>query len=357
MRRHVLFFVHGMGAYVNPDGTADDTWSKDASSALREQYEKYAFLKRKPFDQRFETVHINYDTEIYKLVSRWQSESQAIMGPGMPAAGPARKLVKWLNNGAALDENFAWTHAACVILYRYFPLMRQRIKIHVANQIHQALAPNSDGAVSTWSIVAHSLGTIIVHDVLHAMDATTPNEAGISVLDAMVASAQVLAMIANVSKILETDVKVYDGLLVPQSMVRNQSACYSYINCNNDLDPFVIPKRFDPPASNAAWALAKRNGSYVDISTSNVNELNVHSIRNYLINPDVHIPILEYLCGSGSITEDESREAKAAFHSDAAERARLEQLCAEVQTRVGGDAGASRWGEYAGNFFSLLKRA
>jgi hypothetical protein len=359
VRKHVLFIVHGMGAYVTAAGAADDTWSKDASAALKEQYDKYTFVRRKPFEERFEVVHINYDTEIFKLVKRWQDESQSVLGAGVPTAGPALKLVEWLNGGAKLDNNFAWTHAACVILYRFFPLMRQRLKIHVANQIQRALAPNAQGAVSTWSVIAHSLGTIVVHDTLHAMDSTTPNEAGISVLDTMVPSAQVIAMIANVCKVLENDVNVYDSLVVPQSMVQNQSCCFSYLNCNNEFDPFVRPVPFAPPADHPAWTLAKSNGTYLDIQIANVHELNVHSLRNYLVNPAVHIPLVEHLVGLGSVTDKEKRDAAAGFKNvpkQMIDTARKE-LDTRLRTHFAGDPGVTQWFDLAGVLFAMLKKS
>jgi len=348
-----------MGDFVTAAGEADDSWSKDAAAALKEQYDKYAFVRRKPFEERFEVVHINYDTEIAKLIKRWQTESQSILGAGVPAAVPAAKLVRWLDGGAEQDDNFAWTHAACVILYRFFPLMRQRLKIHVANQIQRALAPNAQGAVSTWSVIAHSLGTIVVHDVLHAMDATTPNEAGISVLDTMVPSAQVIAMIANVCKVLENDVNVYQSLVVPQSMVQNQSCCFSYFNCHNQLDPFVRPQPFAPSDANPAWTLAKSNGTYLDIETANAHELNVHSLRNYLVNPAVHIPLLEYLVGTGSITNEEKRAAAAGFRNvpdQTIENARKE-LETRLRTRFAGDPDAEQWFDLAGVLFAMLNSA
>jgi hypothetical protein len=359
VRKHVLFFVHGMGAYVKADGAADDTWSKDAAGALEEQYNKYKFVKRKPFAERFEVVHINYDTEIFKLVKRWQDESQSVVGAGVPTAGPAVKLVSWLEGGAKLDDNFAWTHAACVILYRFFPLMRQRLKIHVATQIQRALAPNAQGAVSTWSIVAHSLGTMVVHDVLHAMDSTTPNEAGISVLDTMVPSAQVVAMLANVSKVLENDINVYDSLVVPQSMVQNQSCCFSYLNCNNRFDPFVRPRPFAPSADHPAWTLARTNGAYLDIATANVHELNVHSLRNYLVNPDVHIPLLEHLVGIGSVTDKEKSAAKTGFKkvSDQAIETARKKLEKRLREEFGGDPDAEQWFDLAGVLFAMLRKS
>jgi hypothetical protein len=349
-----------MGAYVNAAGEEDHTWSIDAAAALKEQYNKYAFVRHVPFDDRFQVVHINYDTEIFKLVKRWQTESQSILSTGVVTAEPAVKLVKWLDGGAKLDDNFAWTHAACVILYRFFPLMRQRLKIHVATQMQKALAPNEAGAVSTWSIVAHSLGTKVVHDVLHAMDSTTPNEAGISILDTMVPSAQVVAMIANVSKVLEDDdVNVYDGLVVPQSMVQNQSCCFSYLNCNNAFDPFTRPLPFRPPATHQAWALAKANGTYLEIETHNVHEVNVHSLRNYLVNPAVHIPLLEHLVGLGSVTDEEKLKAKEDFRNVPKETidAARKQIEARLRDQFAGDPKVAQWFDLAGIFFQLLRTA
>jgi len=49
MRKHVLFFVHGMGSYVNASGTPNHSWSKAAVKALKEQYNQYAILKLAPF--------------------------------------------------------------------------------------------------------------------------------------------------------------------------------------------------------------------------------------------------------------------------------------------------------------------
>lgn len=356
MRKHVLFFVHGMGAYVNAKGEPDNTWFDDAKNALKEQYDKYEFVKRKRFEDTFELVYVNYDTEIFKLVKRWQDESQKILAAGIPAAVPAQKLVGWLDNAAQLDNNFAWSHAACVILYYFFSLMRQRIKIHVANQFQKALAPNQDGAVSTWSVIAHSLGTIVTHDVLHAMDSTTPNQAGISILDTMVPSANVIAMVANVSKILETDPKVYESLVVPQSMVQNQSVCYNYLNCNNQYDPFVLPEPFNP-GDREAWALAKANGTYVDISIRNVHELNVHSIRNYLVNPDVHIPLLEKLVGVGSIAPQEAAAERGKFKDvpDTAIKQKLNGITTRLHEKVPDQWNKNAWFELAGKFFALCK--
>lgn len=313
MRKHTLFFVHGMGSYVNASGGAKHAWSKAAAKALKEQYDKYLIPRSVPFDERFDVVHINYDTEFHKLLKRWEDEASKILASGDATAPIVQDMLGWLQGGAETDDNFSWTHVSDVVLYKFFSLVRQRIKIHVANQFRDALAPNADGAVTTWSVIAHSLGTIVTHDVLHALDSSTPNQAGISILDAMVPSANAVCMIANVSKVMEhEDVDVYDSLVVPSSGIKPNTACFNYVSCNNKWDPFVIPEPFDP-SGNTPWDVALANETFLDIEIENIHEVNVHSVANYLVNPAVHIPLLEMLCNVGCILDDEREQAFEEF--------------------------------------------
>lgn len=306
MRKHILFFVHGMGVYVDESGDSDDSWGIGAAKTLKSQYEKYPSLVSS-FDEVFEPVYINYDAIFNNVLKRWAAEAQTITGSGIEAAEIATRMVNWLSNGAQTDDNFAWTHVGDVILYRFFNLVRQHVKIKVANQIHDALEPKDGVAVTRWSIIAHSLGTAVTHDVIHAMSSSSPNEAGIPILDALVPNANVIAMIANVSKTLENNAKVYDSAVVPPV------SCDVYLSANNKYDPFVsekvlVPDRFNP-TGRPRWDAAISDDKFYNIESANVHEVNVHSIDNYLVNPAVHIPLLRALCGAGSIPS--SLELKA----------------------------------------------
>ncbi len=312
MRKHVLFLVHGMGAYVRDDGSADDSWSDKAAAELKTVFGNFPGITV-AFEDFFEVININYDTVFNDLIQRWATEAETIIDSGIEAAAPVEKMVSWLTNGAETDDNFAWTHAGDVILYRFINLVRQRVKVHVANQFHDALQPNADGPVIQWSVIAHSLGTIVTHDVLHAMDSTTPNEQGISILDATVPNANIVAMLANVSKRLETNVKVYESAVVPPGV------CDIYLNANNRYDPFVndallVPERFKPVGL-AAWDKAAADDAYLDVEIENIHEINVHSFKNYIVNPAVHIPILEALVGFGSISQAEKDNAVSQFQN------------------------------------------
>lgn len=310
MRKHILVFIHGMGVYVTKNGKPDNTWAKDAVKALKEQYEKYPSLVT-PFDDLFEPVYINYDVIFNDILTRWAEEAQTITGQGIEAAEVATRMVRWLDDVDKTDKNFAWTHVGDVILYRFFNLVRQRVKVTVAKQIHDALEPGAEGAVTRWSIIAHSLGTIVTHDVVHAMNSATPNEAGIPILEAIAPRANVIAMIANVSKTLENNAPVYESVVVPPT------SCDVYLSANNKYDPFVsesllVPESFKP-YGHAIWDAAKNNKKFIDIEPENIHELNVHSIRNYLVNPHVHIPLLRALCGPGSIPDSLANAAVNKF--------------------------------------------
>ena len=129
----------------------------------------------------------------------------------------------------------------------------------------------------------------------------------------MVGNAHVVAMIANVSRTLETDVRVYESAVRPPDGAGGPAVCDEYVSCNNKLDPFVaealaIPERFDPSGV-AAWDRAKANGTFVDVEIGNVHQLNVHGLRNYMVNPAVHIPILERMCGFGLISDQQKQDA------------------------------------------------
>ncbi|MDX2418095.1 MAG: hypothetical protein QNK19_11605 [Xanthomonadales bacterium] len=348
MRKHVLFLVHGMGDNVNDDGSVETGWAKNAEETLKEFYNDYQILKLVPFEERFEVVAINYDTIFNNLLKRWADQSAALRATGVPIDGIVKEVFDWLDNGAKQEDNFAWTHVVDVVLYRFFSLVRQRVKTHVAKQFMAALKPNNEGAVTSWSVIAHSLGCIITHDVLHAMDATSPNEAGISILDAMVPSANVVAMISNVSKVMENDIGVYDSQVVPPTTIKSNTACFHYLNANNKLDPFVLPMRFDPKGD-PEWKQAKQSKSYLDIRIDNVHEKNVHSFKNYLVNPQVHIPLFEQMAGRGSIMANEKDQAKQQFKN-----IKSDQLLAKAKDLLKNTKSTS-WFKVVGNLYGQLK--
>ncbi len=313
VRKHVIFFFHGMGVNVDENGEPKDDWGTLAADLLKKQYQSYPNSLIVDFDNLFKPVYINYDKIFHKILSNWEQNFSTINEAGIEASEIAIRMLEWIEGGTELDDNFLWTHLGDVVFYRFFNHVRQLVKIEVANQMHQELFPNEDGYITSWSIIAYSLGTIVAHDVVHAMDITSENEAGIPILNNIAPPANAIIMIANVSKTLENDSFVYESQVIPQL------TCSKYLNINNKYDPFVtedllIPEIFDPLGGYYdLWDEAYQRGTYIDIRSTNINEVNTHSFRNYIINPSVHIPILNSICGIGAIPYDIAENAISNF--------------------------------------------
>ena len=164
MARHVLVLLHGMG-------THGSDWADDAKDSLEGLYQNYGVLGRFDFEERFRCEAITYGNVFEQIVTNWATMSGEILASGqLGSAGEVRSLVDWLENAGETDDNFLWTHVADVALYRFFPLVRQRVKAQVANRIFAILQEAIDDGDSDWSVIAHSLGTAVAHDTLHAME-------------------------------------------------------------------------------------------------------------------------------------------------------------------------------------------
>lgn len=349
-RKHVLVLVHGMGDYVDDDGGIDSGWADRAEATLEELYAQYSMLKLMPFEDRFEVVKIDYDTVFNDLITKWAHQSVDLKSAGVPIEGVVKEVFDWLDGGAKQTDNFAWTHVADVVLYRYFRLVRQRVKVHVAKQIVAALKPNAHGSVGQWTVIAHSLGTIVAHDVLHALSVETAPETGLPILDTMVPSATAFVALSNVSKVLENDAPVYDSEVVPPTELNPTTVCFNYLSADNRYDPFLLLERFDPK-DDPEWKLARKQKSYLPVRTKNVQELNVHSFRNYMVNPAVHIPLFDLIVGPGFVLPDERAQAERDF-----EQIADDALLKEAQ-KLAKDSKAETWFERIGKFYALLEEA
>ena len=298
-----IFLVHGMGHH--PDG-----WHVPVQTALKKLYGKYN-LSRIPFDRRFNLKPINYDSVFRTLVTRWQNDANAL-GPAAAALGASEvsNLVGWLRNAGQVDNNFVWTHAADVLLYRLFYSVRQEVKTHVAAEI--ATEIDNLPASARWSVIAHSLGTAVAHDSLDMLMSGKQEDGSPTGFEARHEQALVIAMVANVSRVLQTAAKVYDSNVKPGNAGQNGRGCRRFLNFRHVLDPFTIPKMFRPdawPDSNAAT-----KGLYQYVEVNHVHDVNVHDLVHYLKNPSVHIPLFRALSGFRSaVTNEQEAEAQENF--------------------------------------------
>lgn len=295
---HLIFLVHGMGAFA-------PGWSESAQKTIRDQYATYSALSFIPFNQRFTFVEINYNDEFEALRKVWRDMSKAL-GDALKAGAPGqlgktpddKKFVADLNHVAGLadKDNFLTTHVVDVLLYVAARQTAATVRESVRNQIFKALnAQVKAGNTLRWSVIAHSLGTAVVHDSLHEAYSDKPTKKGGKL--ATITRASCLAMIANVSRLLEWDIDVYLSRTRPGNPDEPDAACRAYLNAHNMFDPFTRPKPFAPAAHWPSLGV-RALGLYQDVEISTIEDPEtVHDLDHYLRNPRVHGPLFNQLVG------------------------------------------------------------
>lgn len=329
MAKHIIFLVHGVG-------DTQRGWSLPAQNVIREAYAQYHRLATfAPFDQFFEFKELFWDDHFEALRTQWKNATDSIIADlgtgGLPKRG-VTKLTKWASEAG--KDSFFTTSALDVVMYR-FSLSAEQVRSSIHRQILDTLAAAPAGDMPRWSIIAHSLGTAITHDVLHQM--FTPNKPpGFPVLPAGTFRPRVLMMCANVSRLLENKSFFGPNGDVFRSATRpsadpSQGCCDFFINVRHEFDPIPKPKLFRPTDD---WPdMATRNeGRYISVIINAIEDKHVHGLHHYLHNPKTHIPLFRLLTTPGLLDANDETVAIANFEANtplakfANEASRLEAL-------------------------------
>jgi hypothetical protein len=197
------------------------------------------------------------------------------------------------------------------MMYRGFDSVRQQTKIAVGNQLRKAI--DELGADDQWVVLAHSLGTAVAHDALHALWSSNNPDGSPSGYGAKDNKARAVIMVANVCRALQTVPKVLsDSFVRPGNAEAPKCGCFRYINVRHAYDPFVYFQPFKP----TAWPTpdAEQLGLYAHLSPDHIWQFNVHDLNHYLEHPSVHIPVLRAMSYDSAITKDEEKQAKNDFN-------------------------------------------
>lgn len=314
--KHVVFLIHGMGVH-------DRTWPDEGLKVLRSAWSEYDDLSRLEFDEYIKPVPVVYDD----VFETWRQEMKkdfvafksALLG-GIADEDTSKKLSiekqidkagKWIGAG---EPEFLWTHAMDVILYRYFTLMRLPADISVYHQFLKGLSENPG---SDWSIVGHSLGTSVAHNVLNTMYTTGLN--GDPPVTTQELRPRLIMMVANVSRVLQRPgAKVFETAVRP-GPPNGGAICKYYINVRHQFDPFTFPRSFEPDPD---WPSSTIHVSdkYQHIRPAHIhferNDLGiVHNFAHYMKNPRVNAEVFRCLIDRTAITDDELREKNRDFDS------------------------------------------
>lgn len=310
MARHLLFLVHGVGD-TRPD------WSTPIQELIRTLYAGYHIARTMPFDQYFTFKEINYNDKFDARRIAWRTASDSVLkalGDGGMKRGAITKLTGWAEEPAR--DGFINTHALDVAMYRFLSLEAAQVRTAVQKQILTALDQQPANEVRHWSVIAHSLGTSVTHDVLHEMF-STGRRAEWGALPAGLIRPHVVMMLANVSRLLEnTDVygrngDVYRSVVHPGPGTA-VAACGYYINVRHEWDPIPKPRMFRPTDD---WpdTATRAQGRYIHVEINAIEQPNVHDFAHYLRNPRSHVPLFRLLTVPGLLQDDEFAAASRAY--------------------------------------------
>jgi hypothetical protein len=347
MSKHVIFLVHGMG--VHPKG-----WHETTAKLIQDTYSSYAAFSTLPFSDHFVIEPVAYDDEFEALREMWR-KSAAALGTAIKQSGISASMVSELNQLATSTnkDSFLNTHVVDVLMYRALRQVAGMVRDSVRLQLLDGIEKQGKLGDVRWSVIAHSLGTSVVHDSLHGLytDATVDPKANFT----GITRPTCLAMIANVSRVLEDggNFDVYTSRVRPGRT--SDSGCLFYLNARHEWDPFTQPKKFAPMSS---WPTseARARGLYVECNIRDIAQINVHDLNHYLRNPLVHAPLFNALHGSsgnlGLLSPDMIATAHAQFVLDL-KQALLDLALQKLKPiRLGEEDG---WPDIIKSWFAMLK--
>lgn len=306
----LLIAVHGMGSHP-------PKWSEAIREKLDEVAARYPSLAGSPLSQRYTFAEVRYDGIFERYVEKWQAQAaefakfQTEQGVKLPG------LLAWLTDDtlpqdekAAATSTF-WSTLIDPILYRGFPVVRDEVRAAVMAQIVGHITSNMTSGAVDVSILAHSLGTAVLHDVLQLL--ASGASGGNASFTAKHWHFDRLFMVADVCKLgppdlidLRTDI---DGYLVrprdPNGAGGPESYyCARMFSFRHEWDPFVRWAPFNPP-----WGPDFLSPDPL----THVHQANTHGFTHYLDHPAVHIPIINSLVGFTAISAKEQLNAIANY--------------------------------------------
>lgn len=315
MAKHVIFVIHGIGDH----GT---DWWESVAQTLEDLYGRYEVAKLLPFADQFEVKPLYYNDKFDALREKWERAADdvlALMKPGPSGATALQQLTEWA--GGANRKTFLRTHVLDVVFYRYFPTVAGQVRAAVHKQMLEGIR-----GARRWSTIAHSMGTAVLHDTMVWMfDPDSPAK-----LPSGGFRMEVLAMVANVSRVLESSElgarwDVYRSVVQPNVKV-TRGVCSRFLNVCHAWDPIPIPKKFKPTADWPDAATRAVPGAFQDIRLDEIEKGGeVHDFEHHLRNPGCHVPLFRSLLPLPGVISPEEEKAAADAHRVHHPRARVQK--------------------------------
>lgn len=323
MPKHHILCLHGVGKHS--DKWVEDDGNQSFKHVFREQWDAYNKLKKKGFDENIHLESIHYDDRINKLFKSWKEQSENLkkfleISPG------AQDDFTWLTDAidkaseAEGKDDRLYTHLMDLMLFWGSPTIQNDLVQYVGGQIiayvNKVMSrPESSG--EEISIIAHSMGTSMLHKVLQAMFNQKVNGETLSGDFKF----NLIAQVSNISYVLSGDRENHyravtgpNETLVRPSVIPDKGVSLKMINANHEFDPAAKFLPFEPPLSTWLDTSTASLDWYRNITLTHFSSVNIHVINHYFRDPKLHVPFFELLLDI-SLPVAEKKKVALAFAS------------------------------------------
>lgn len=293
MSKNQLLVLHGMGQHTA------ESFKKEVYDSLKSAFQLYPSLRNTDPEANTDIIGIGYNHIFDAQRSRMAERSKDIKVRLGDIAGMEDHLIQSVYSEiegiekGINDDSFFKTHLVDVLMYR-FTTLGERVRIEVAEKITHAVA-NVMGGSQNVHILAHSLGTAVLHDTLAKLYTAYWHEESkaLSVRSHKLGS---LHLVANTSRVLESFKKVSESVVKPDKL-----GCTTlYREYRHKYDPITWPKQFNP-SDNGNWISNERwhLGFYRLIEPTSITSQqgHTHAIQHYIQNPLVHLNLFREVLG------------------------------------------------------------
>jgi hypothetical protein len=296
MPKHVIFLIHGMGDTVSG-------WSQPIQELIKAKARLYVMPKASGIGTTYEFKEINYNHVFEGHREKWRKNSAEVLKV-LNASGIGDSLLTTLTGFAdkTTKQTFANTHVLDVILYRFMNGIKSQVIAHISEQLVGKL--NETSKVPAYSIVSHSLGTAVMHDVMQTN--LTTDHFPLSTAHGL---PHLYMTIANVSRALEpADANVYTSVVRPRlKQAGHLHGCNFFVNLRHAFDPFTMFRTFAP-----RWKKGAREAlnnlmfdRYQSFQIDGLTGPNPHDLAHYLEHPTTQVALFRGLLGKGAVREAE----------------------------------------------------
>jgi hypothetical protein len=282
--KRVLFLLHGIGRH-------EANWSAEVVKKIRDLAGSFqndpptGFASAALEDELGETefVELCYDDLFQEFVKTiFERRAQFIDALRLGGLSPIADI--FTTNAAA--ANTLRDNLTDILFYRAMKEHRAFVRKHVALQMVQKIQQRGVDDVA-YSVMAHSLGTAVMHDTLQEMSTEpgSPFQLGLPF------RINNLFMVANTSFLLRTEYDPVNSNVRPFIAPNDSGYVFRYVD---------FAHRFDPVAQLFGYAAAMKNlprQRFSFVTVDHFRAINIHAYTHYLSDARVHTRLFQSLYG------------------------------------------------------------